>query len=132
MTRSATGAAGSWPPPAASRIASTAVVNDAGLPDPVLPSARQHAVQDLPDDAMVFLLGSRYCETDRLSDTAWALFGQTPMGWGRVQAICDFVHNHIVFDYMAARSTKTAWEVFRRSAGCAATTPIWRWRSPVR
>jgi transglutaminase-like putative cysteine protease len=104
-------------PAGRTRIASTAVVNDAGLPDPIVASARQHAVQDLPDDALVYLLGSRYCETDRLSDTAWALFGQTPMGWGRVQAICDFVHKHIVFDYMAARSTKTAWEVFNEGRG---------------
>src|ERR1700733_10728339 len=92
------------------RIASSAVVNDAGLPDPIVASARQHAVQDLPDEAMVYLLGSRYCETDRLSETAWAMFGQGPTGWARVQAICDFVHNHITFDYMAARSTDTAWE----------------------
>src|SRR3569833_350073 len=59
----------------------------------------------------------RVCRTDRLSETAWALFGQTPMGWGRVQAICDFVHNHIVFDYKAARSTKTAWEAFQEKRG---------------
>jgi transglutaminase-like putative cysteine protease len=104
-------------PPGRTRIASTAVVNDAGLPDPFLPSARQHAVQDLPDDALVFLLGSRYCETDRLSETAWAMFGNGPTGWARVQAICDFVHNHIVFDYMAARPTKTAWEVFHEKRG---------------
>ena len=70
-------------PAGRTRIASTAVVNDAGLPDPILASAQQHAVQDLPDDAMVFLLGSRYCETDRLSDTAWSLFGQTPTGMGQ-------------------------------------------------
>jgi transglutaminase-like putative cysteine protease len=63
------------------------------------------------------LLGSRYCETDRLSDIAWAMFGQGPTGWARVQAICDFVHNHIVFDYMAARSTKTAWEAFHEKRG---------------
>jgi transglutaminase-like putative cysteine protease len=104
-------------PAGRTRIASTAVVNDAGLPDPIVASAQQHAVQDLPDEAMVFLLGSRYCETDRLSDTAWAMFGQGPTGWARVQAICDFVHNHITFDYMAARSTKTAWEVFNEKRG---------------
>jgi transglutaminase-like putative cysteine protease len=104
-------------PAGRTRIASTAVVNDAGLPDRSVPTAWQHQVQDLPDDAMGFLLGSRYCETDRLSDMAWALFGHTPLGWARVQAICDFVHNHIVFDYMAARATKTAWEVFNEKRG---------------
>ena len=60
---------------------------------------------------MLFLLGSRYCETDRLAEIAWGLFNGTPMGWARVQAICDFVHNHISFGYHHARPTKTAWEV---------------------
>jgi transglutaminase-like putative cysteine protease len=99
------------------RIASTAVVNDIGLPDPVVASAQQHAVQDLPDEALVYLLGSRYCETDHLSEPAWRMFGQTPTGWVRVQAICDFVHAHIAFDYADARSTRTAWEVFHERRG---------------
>jgi transglutaminase-like putative cysteine protease len=99
------------------RIASSAVVNDNGLVDPVVLSAQQHAVQDLPSDTLQYLLGSRYCETDHLSDTAWRLFGQTPLGWARVQAICDFVHNHIAFDYMKARNTRTAWEAFNEGTG---------------
>src|SRR6202041_3336304 len=99
-------------PAGRTRIASTAVVNDAGLPDPIVASAQQHAVQDLPDEAMVFLLGSRYCETDRLSDTAWSLFGKTPLGWARVKAICDYVHQHIVVGYEHARATRTAWEAY--------------------
>lgn len=99
------------------RIATTAVVNDTGLPDPVVPGAQQHAVQDLPDDVLVFMLGSRYCETDRLSETAWHLFGHAPTGWGRVQAICDFVHNHIKFNYADARPTRTAWEAFNERRG---------------
>ena len=73
---------------------------------------QQHPVEDLPDEALVFLLGSRYCETDRLSEIAWSLFGTTPLGWGRVQAICDYVHQHIVFGYKHARATRTAWEAF--------------------
>jgi transglutaminase-like putative cysteine protease len=104
-------------PAGRTRISSTAVVNDRGLPDPAAPTAGQHPVQDLPDDTLVFLLGSRYCETDRLSDVAWTLFGNTPPGWARVQAVCDYVHNHIRFDYMAARSTKTAWEAFNEKTG---------------
>jgi transglutaminase-like putative cysteine protease len=104
-------------PPGVVRIASTAVVNDSGAPDPVVASAPQHAVQDLPDDALVFLLGSRYCETDHLSEVAWQLFGQTPLGWARVQAICDFVHNHIAFDYAHARATRTALEAFNERCG---------------
>jgi transglutaminase-like putative cysteine protease len=104
-------------PPGRTRIASSAVVNDEGMPDPVFASAREHAVQDLPDDSLVFLLGSRYCETDQLSETAWRLFGQTKSGWARVQAICDFVHAHIAFDYAHARATRTAWEAFHERRG---------------
>ena len=99
------------------RIASTAVLNDSGSPDPVVAAAQQHPVQDLPDDVLVFLLGSRYCETDHLSETAWRLFGQSPLGWARVQSICDFVHTHIAFDYADARPTRTAWEVFSERRG---------------
>jgi transglutaminase-like putative cysteine protease len=74
-------------------------------------------VEDLPAEAIVYLLGSRYCETDRLSDVAWKLFDKTAPGWGRVQAICDFVHNHIAFGYEHARPTMTAWEVFNEGKG---------------
>ncbi len=80
-------------------------------------TAHQHPVQDLPDDVLTYLLGSRYCETDHLSETAWRLFGHAPLGWARVQTICDFVHNHITFDYMKARNTRTAWEVFNERHG---------------
>jgi transglutaminase-like putative cysteine protease len=99
------------------RIASMAELEDSGIADRVLPHARQHPVQDLPPDVLVFLLGSRYCETDLLSETAWALFGHTPMGWARVQAICDFVNRHIVFNYMDARATRTAHEAFVERKG---------------
>ena len=80
-------------------------------------SERQHAVEELPEECLLFLLGSRYCETDRLSDTAWSLFGKAPTGALRVQAICDYVHNHITFGYQNARSTKSAWEVYGERAG---------------
>ena len=65
-------------------------------------------MEDLPDEALVFLLGSRYVDTELLSDTAWSLFGDAPRGWGRVQAICTFVNNHITFGYQHARATRTA------------------------
>ena len=71
------------------------IVSDPGTTDRIEQGAQQHAVQDLPEETLVYLLGSRYCETDSLSETAWALFDKTPTGWGRVQAICDFVHQHI-------------------------------------
>lgn len=104
-------------PPGEIKISTDALINDSGLPDPVQPNAIQHAVEALPSDTLVYLLGSRYCETDRLSETAWQLFGQTPLGWGRVQAICDYVHNHITFGYHHARATKTALEAFNEGTG---------------
>ncbi len=94
------------------RLSAGGIVNDTGEPDAVAYGAQQHAVQDLPDETLVFLLGSRYCETDRLSEIAWSLFGNTPLGWGRVQAICDFVHQHIAFGYEHARASRTAWEAY--------------------
>jgi transglutaminase-like putative cysteine protease len=95
-----------------------AIVEDDGWPDPQMPSAPQHPVQDLPDETLQFLLASRYCEVDsELKDIAWTLFGTTPLGWPRVQAICDFVHQHLRFDYMQARATRTALEGFRERVG---------------
>ncbi len=92
-------------------------VEDDGQPDAFVPEARETPVPDLPDDCLGYLMGSRYCETDRLSQTAWDLFGKTPPGWGRVQAICDFVNAHIRFDYMQARATRTAFEAFHERVG---------------
>jgi transglutaminase-like putative cysteine protease len=99
------------------RLSADASINDSGEPDLVVPSAQQHPVERLPEETLVFLLGSRYCETDRLTEVAWNLFGQAPTGWGRVQAICDFVHNHITFGYEHARPTMSAWEVFNERHG---------------
>ena len=99
------------------RLSTDAVVNDSGEVDIVVPTAPQIPVQDLPNETLVFLLGSRYCETDRLSQTAWDLFGHSPPGWARVQAVCDFVHRHITFGYEHARATRTAWEVFHEKTG---------------
>ena len=99
------------------RLSTDTMVNDTGEPDLVVPSAQQHPVESLPEETLVFLLGSRYCETDRLSEVAWNLFGQTPTGWARVQAICDFVHNHITFGYEHARPTMSAWDVFNERRG---------------
>jgi transglutaminase-like putative cysteine protease len=98
-------------------LSSDFIVRDSGLPDEYAPEAEQIAVHNLPDEAIVFLLGSRYCETDRLSDLAWSLFGGTPLGWPRVQAICDYVHNHIRFDYQQARPTRSAYEAYQERVG---------------
>jgi transglutaminase-like putative cysteine protease len=99
------------------RLSADGVVRDSGLPDVVAPSAYQHAVEDLPAETLLFLLGSRYCETDRLSETAWTLFQKSAPGWARVQTICDFVHRHIAFGYEHASSTMTSWEVFTEGKG---------------
>jgi len=99
------------------RITSSAILRDSGQPDVQVMNAQQHAVQDLPEETLVFLLGSRYCETDLLSQAAWDLFSQTQPGWSRVQAICDYVHNHISFNYQNASSTRTAWQAFNEGTG---------------
>ena len=93
------------------------IVHDPGTTDLYVPDAQQIAVEALPDEVLLFLLSSRYCEIDRLSDTAWSLFGGTKPGWARVQAIVDFVHNHIQFGYEHARPTKTAWDAFQERRG---------------
>jgi len=98
-------------------ISSDQIVADPGAPDIVAPDAEQHAVEALPADVLVFLLGSRYCETDRLSEAAWSHFGHVPPGWQRVQAICDFVHDHIRFGYEHARPTKSAWDTYMERTG---------------
>jgi len=93
------------------------VISDSGLPDAQNWAARQFDVQDLPGEVLPFLLGSRYCETDRLSGLAWSLFGGTAPGWARVQSIVDYVHQRIRFDYQQARPTRTAEETHEERVG---------------
>lgn len=95
-----------------------AVVDDCGLPDLQVWNAPQHNVHDLPDSVLMFLLASRYCEVDsELKETAWRLFNHLPYGWGRVQSICDFVHQHIRFSYQHARANRTAREIYYERVG---------------
>ncbi len=93
-------------------IATRFEISDDGRPDMIATDAVQHEIRDLPDEVLVFLLGSRYCETDRLSEFAWSAFGWTEPGWARVQAICDFVHGHITFNYANANPLRTAYGGF--------------------
>ena len=93
------------------------VVRDSGRWDSADPGAEQTQIQNLPAETLLYLLGSRYCETDRLSDVAWSLFGSAPLGWPRVQAICDYVHDHITFGYEHSRATRTAFEAFEEKQG---------------
>jgi len=99
------------------RITGGATVYDSGLPDAFGFYAPQHPVDELPDEVLIYLLGSRYCETDELAPIAWALFGQTPQGAARVRAVCDYVHAHIRFDYGAARPTRTALQAYQEGIG---------------
>ncbi len=96
---------------------SDCVVELDGAPDPQVPSAQQHSIAELPNDILTFLMPSRYCDSDNLVKDAWALFEHTPEGWFRVQAITQFVHDHLTFGYQFGRSNKTASEVFREKTG---------------
>lgn len=98
-------------------VATFGIVRDAGLADPRGEGARQVPVEDLPPEAILFLLPSRYCETDLLSEFAWKAFGQGPEGWGRVQAVCDFVHGYLRFDYQQSRATRTAAQALKEKVG---------------
>ena len=93
------------------------LIEDSGLPDEVFPHARQLEVNDLPDDVIPFLYGSRYCDTQKLTDLAWSLFGPIAGGWQRAQAICDYVHNRIRFGYQHARCDRTASEGHKECIG---------------
>ncbi|MCP9889124.1 transglutaminase family protein [Cyanobium sp. ATX 6A2] len=104
-------------PAGLTKLSANGVVLDSGMPDPVLPWLEERAVEALPEEALLFLLGSRYCETDLLTNIAWDLFGKTPPGWSRVQAICDYVHQHIRFGYDHASPTKSAYQVFHDREG---------------
>lgn len=96
---------------------SDCLIEDSGAPDEYNWNARQHEIVDLPVETLTYLVASRYCESDKLSMLAWELFGTTPPGWARVQAISNWVHGHIRFGYEYARPTKTAIDVLNESTG---------------
>jgi transglutaminase-like putative cysteine protease len=98
-------------------ISADSVIRDSGLPDPVVTDARQTLVEELPEETLVFLVASRFCDSDRLLDLAWTLFGKAEPGWARVQAVCDFVHTHVTFGYEHARVTRTASQAYEEGRG---------------
>jgi len=104
-------------PPGPLRLSSSTLIRDSGLPDAVNWSAREPAVGDLPNEMLCYLLSSRYCEVDRFSTIAVELFGDIAPGWGRVQAICNWVHTKVAFNYQQARPSKTALDVFTERVG---------------
>ncbi len=99
------------------RLSNSAVVADSGEPDEVNQSAQQIPVEELPTEVLPYLFSSRYCEVDLLGDLAKKLFDQTPTGWARVQAVCDWVHENVRFGYEYARPSKTAYEVYQERTG---------------
>ncbi|HEX3983390.1 MAG TPA: transglutaminase family protein [Acidisoma sp.] len=104
-------------PPGQIIFSTDALIRDGGQPDAWSPGAPQIAVEQLPPETLVYLLGSRYCETEKLLETAWAEFGQIPNGWDRVMAILRYVHGRIRFGYENARATRTAYEAWSEGVG---------------
>jgi transglutaminase-like putative cysteine protease len=104
-------------PPGPLRLSGSTLIRDSGNLDEVNWYAREHAVGDLPHEVLSFLINSRYCEVDRFSNIAFELFGQIPPGWGRVQAVCNWVHSKVTFNYQQARPTKTALDVYTERVG---------------
>ena len=93
------------------------VVQDSGDPDAQSPHAEQYPIEALPAEVLVYLLGSRYCDTDLLSEMAWSKFGTVSPGWARVQAIVEFAHHHLTYGYEHARPTRTAWDAHQEQVG---------------
>jgi transglutaminase-like putative cysteine protease len=93
------------------------LIADSGLPDRMPEGAIQHPVDELPNDVILYLLGSRYCDTQRLMEAAWAQFGNTAPGWPRVQAILQYAHDRIEFGYKHARSDRTAFDAHEEGLG---------------
>jgi transglutaminase-like putative cysteine protease len=104
-------------PTGPTRITSDALIDDSGVPEPVDLTAPELAPRELPSEVLQFLLSSRYCDTEVLMSEAWRLFGHLAPGWSRVQAICDFVHQYVSFDYRFARATRTASETYQEKQG---------------
>jgi len=99
------------------RLSCTTLIEDSAEPDAVNLNAREHPVNELPHETLRYLLNSRYCEVDRLSNIAVELFGSVSPGWSRVQAICNWVHAKVAFGYHLARPSKTALDVFTERGG---------------
>jgi transglutaminase-like putative cysteine protease len=104
-------------PPGRLTLSADFLIMDSGRADDVAPDAAQHALEKLPVDTLVYLLGSRYCETDRFVQLAWSQFGNVAKGWPLVQAICDYVHSRVEFGYAHASPTKTAWQAHAEGRG---------------
>ncbi|HEY2009456.1 MAG TPA: transglutaminase family protein [Rhizomicrobium sp.] len=92
-------------------------IRDTGVPETLPLRGQQALVNELPDAALVYLLGSRYCDTDNLATLAWKLFGKMQPGWPRVRAILDYVHDRIAFGYEHASAVRTASQCHQERVG---------------
>jgi len=92
-------------------------IADSGEPDRLPLYDRQHPVAELPNEVLIFLLGSRYCDTQKLNSLAWSLFSKFPEGWERIQAILQYSHQRIRFSYPDARADRTAWDAHEERVG---------------
>jgi transglutaminase-like putative cysteine protease len=104
-------------PGGATRITADGLLEDSGMPEPEVPWAQELPVRQLKSEVLVYLLSSRYCDTEKLMTEAWRLFENVPPGWSRVQTICDFVHQHIQFGYHHASAIRTASETYAEGRG---------------
>ena len=104
-------------PPGPLRLTNSTLIQDSGEPDIVNLAARELPVGELPNEVLMYLLNSRYCEVDRFSSIAFELFGHLKPGWSRVQSICDWVWSKVTFNYQHARPTKTALDVYTERIG---------------
>jgi transglutaminase-like putative cysteine protease len=104
-------------PPGRSLLEMSGVIRDSGTHEDQMTDEPLCAVGDLPDEALVYLLASRYCETDQIGNLAWQLFGHLPSDARRVRAVVDFVHDHLTFGYRFARPTRTAQEALSEGVG---------------
>jgi transglutaminase-like putative cysteine protease len=104
-------------PPGLVTFSNRFVIHDSGGPDETPPDTPATPIARLPDEVLVFLVSSRYCDSDNLSNFAWSMFGGLTGGYQRVQAICDYVHGKIRFSYPDARSNRSASDCMREGVG---------------
>ena len=99
------------------RLWNSTLIDDPGQLDAVNPGGREALIEELPSEVLQFLLPSRYCEVDLMTNVAFELFGGTAPGWSRVDAVCTWVYNKVQFGYAFARATKTALDVYTERLG---------------
>ena len=103
--------------PGASSISYRAELLIAHPADVIEPDLNEIPVGELPDDVLIFTMPSRFCLPDELGHEAWQKFGNLTPGWSRVQAIVDFVHNHLEWLAGASNPWTTAMDAYKAGQG---------------